>query len=283
MFIALLSALAATGNILLDKFALSTRKVALKEHLPLSFGFLFLLTFISLPWLGGVEQTLLGNRMYMFYIILMVLLAIMWNIFYYQGLQRERMVEFEMIVLTLPLVTVVMAAVFFPEEFRWPVFAASLVGGITLLVSHLRKRHLEFDKYAIHLLLAVVLMAMESMVINELLQVFSPATLYAIRTAMLAVFFTIYYRPKVHSIPNFDYTLILASSAFGAFSMVAKFYGYQILGITYTTLMLLLVPVLVTWFDAKVNKQPIRRRTLVAFVVIMICVVYAATYTTVAI
>lgn len=278
MFVVLMSVLASAGNILLDKFALSTRKIAIKEHMPLAFGFLFLATALTLPWLGGVDAVLATDRMYMFYLVLMVVLAIMWNIFYYQGLQKERMVEFQMIMLTLPLTTVLMASIFFPEEFRWPVFAASIVGGVTLLLSHLRKHHFEFDKYSMHLLLAVFLIAMESMVINELLQVFSPALLYTIRTGILAVFFTIYYQPKIHSIPNFDYQVIIGSSLLGAFHMVTKFYGYQQLGITYTTLALLLVPVIVTWLDAKINKQPIRRRTVIAFVVILACVVYATVY-----
>lgn len=278
MFVVLMSMLAWTGSVLMDKFILSTRKISIKDHIPLTFGFLFLLTFITLPWLGSIDVSLIGNRMYLFYLVLMIVLGIMWNIFYYQGLQKERMVEFEMIMLTLPLVTVLLATLFFPEEYKWQVFIAAIVGGVTLLLTHLRKYHFQFDKYAIHLLLAVFLMAMESMVINELLQVFSPAMLYAIRTGALALFFTIYYQPKVHTIPNFDYKLILASSALGAFHMISKFYGYEYLGITYTTLALLLAPVLIAFLDAKMNNQPIRRRTVLAFAVILGCVIYATVY-----
>lgn len=278
MFVVLMSALSWTGSVLLDKFLLSTRKISIKDHIPLTFGFLFFLTLLTLPWLGSVNPVFFGNRMYLFYLVLMVLLAIMWNIFYYQGLQRTKMVEFEMIMMTVPLVTVLMAAVFFPEEYQPNVFIAALVGGAILLLTHIRKHHFDFNKYAIQLLLAVVLMAMESMVINELLQVFSPALLYAIRTGVLTLFFTIYYQPKVHSVSNYDYKIILASSALGTFHMITRFYGYQVLGITFTTLVLLLSPIIITWLDAKMNNQPPRRRTVIAFTGILLCVIYATLY-----
>lgn len=275
MLVVLMAALSWAGNIMLDQFTLAKRKVAIREHIPLAFTFLFLVTLITLPWLGGINEVLLTNRMYMFYMVLMVVLAIMWNIFYYQGLQKERMIEFEMIMLLQPLATIFMASIFFPEEFSWPVFGAAILGGLALILSHIRKHHLQFDKYAIHLLLAIFLMAMEAMVQNELLAVFSPATLYAIRTALLALFFTIYYQPRIHSVANFDFRMIIAASVLGAVSMVAKLYGYQLVGITYTTLGLLLTPIIVSWFDAKINKTPVKRRTVFAFIVILGCVIYA--------
>lgn len=275
MFIALLSALSWSGNMLIDKFALSKRKIPLNNYVPLVFVFLFILTFITLPWLGGVNAVLAASRNYIFYLVLMILLAIMWNIFYYQGLQRERMVEFEMILMVTPLATILLDAFFFPEEFRLPVFLAAVVGGSVLLLSHLRKHHFEFDKYAIHLLLAVFLMAMEAMVQKELLAVYSPALLYAIRTAMVAFFFTIYYRPKIEEMHDFDFRLAFSSSALGAFYMVARFYGYELIGVTFTTLITLLAPVIASWFDAQMNHRRIKRRTIIAFMVILACVVYA--------
>src|SRR5690242_16244599 len=126
MYIALLSALANAGNVLLDKLILANRKVRLELYIPVVFVFLFLISFLTLPWLGAINTVLAANRTYIFYVILMVLLAIMWNIFYYQGLKRERLVEFEMIIHLTPLVTILLAAFFYPEEFKLPVFIAAL-------------------------------------------------------------------------------------------------------------------------------------------------------------
>ena len=270
-----LGAIAGAGNVLLDKFILAKRKMALSDHIPLAFAFLFVTTLVTLPWLGAIDLYLAFNQTYIFYFILMILLAIIWNIFYYQGLQKEKMIEFEMIMLLTPFATIVLAAMFYPEEFNLPVFVAAVIGSVALLLSHVKKHHLEFDKYAMHLLLAVFLMAMEAMVQKELLQLYSPAMLYALRTGTLALFFTIYYRPNLHHIHDKDFRLVFLSSVFGSAYMILRFYGFNQIGVTFTTLILLLIPVLATWGDVRINGTPMRWRTVLAFLIIILCVVYA--------
>lgn len=275
MFIVLIAALAFTANVLLDKYILSKRRVHLKNYIPVLFAFLFFFSLLTLPWLGGYNEILAANRTYIFYMVLMVLLAIIWNIFYYQGIQKEKMVEFQLIVTLAPLTTIFLATFFFPEEFSLPVFIAAAIGGLALLLSHLKKHHFEFDKYAIHLVLAVILMAMEVMVQRELLLVYSPATLYAIRTGIMVLFFTIYYRPQIHEIADYDFRFVVASAALGTLFSIARFTGFQQVGVTFTTLLLLITPVLVAWIDAKMYNSRVQRRTIIAFIVIVACVIYA--------
>jgi drug/metabolite transporter (DMT)-like permease len=275
MSVVLLAVITNIGNVLLDKHALAKDKMRLSEYIPLSFVFLFLVATISLPWTGSINWALAFNQQYIFYFILMILLAILWNMFYYEGLQKEKMIEFEMILLLTPLVTILMAAMFYPEEFNPPVFGAAVVGGLALIFSHLRKHHFQFNKYAVHLVLAVFLMAMEAMVQKELLTIYSPGLLYAVRTACLALFFTIYYRPNMAEVTNERFHIVFLTAIFGAVSMIAKFYGYESIGVTFTTLLLLLSPILVSWIDAKVNKTKIKHRTVIAFTIILLCVVYA--------
>ncbi len=271
----IIGAIAGAGNVLIDQFILAKRKLGLADHIPVTFAFLFLTTLVSLPWLGSIDLILAFNQTYIFYFILMILLAVIWNIFYYQGLQKEKMVEFEMIMLLAPLATISLAALFYPEEFNLPVFVAALIGSIALVLSHLKKHHLEFDKYSMHLMLAVFLMAMEAMVQKELLQLYSPAMLYALRTGFLALFFTIYYRPNVHRMKDSDFRLIFLSSIFGSVYMVLRFYGFNAIGVTFTTLILLLIPVFATWGDVRINGTPMRWRTVIAFLIILVCVAYA--------
>ncbi len=275
MLVVFLSAISHAGNVLLDKFVLSKRKMKLGEYIPLLFGFLFIVTLITLPWLGDIKTFLAFTPEYMFYFLLMVMLAIMWNIFYYEGLQHEKIVEFEMVVLLTPLVTVLLATLFFPEEFQLPVFIAAIVGSIALILSHVRKHHLDMDKYSMRLVLAVILIAMEAMVQKELLRVYSPAALYTARTAVIALFFYFYYQPKIEKVHGGDYQVVLMSAILGAFSMVTRYYGFNQLGVTMTTLVLLIVPIITSWLDAKMNRQRISRRTILAFIVIVACVAYA--------
>lgn len=278
MGIVLLSVLSNTGNILLDKFLLTKQKMKLGDYIPLLFVFLFLVTAVTLPWTGAINNVLASSQQYIFYFVLMVLLAIIWNIFYYQGLQQESVLEFEMIMMLTPLVTVIMAVLFYPEEFNSTVFLAALIGSGALFMAHLRKHHFDFSKYAIHLVLAVVLISMENMVQKELLSIYSPTLLYAIRTALLALFFGIYFRPKMSDVSNRQFALVFWGAVMGALGMIGKLYGYNEIGITFTTLILLLVPVLASWFDAKANKTPIKKRSIFAFVIILCCVAYATLF-----
>ncbi len=276
MFSVLLASLAYAGNILIDKIVLSRRKVAISDYIPLLFVFIFFCTLLTLPWLGGINWALAASRTYGFYFILMILLAIMSNIFYYQGLKKEKLLEFELISMLTPLFIVLMAAVFFPEEFNLPVMIAALVGTLALFLSHLRKHHLDFGKYEIHLLLAVILMAMEVMVQQELLAVYSPATLYALRTGTLALFFTIYYKPNIKTIADFDFRMVFLAAALASIYFILRLYGFQIIGITFTTLILLISPILVAWISARANNEHIQRRSIIAFIVILLSVAVAA-------
>lgn len=263
------------GNVLLDKYILSQLRMKVENYIPLAFVFIFLVTAVALPWTGSVNMTLATNQQYLFYFILMVLLAIIWNIFYYQGLQREKIVEFEMILLLTPLATVLLTTLFFPEEFNPSVFVAAIIGSVTLFLSHLRKYHLEFNKHAIHLLLAVILIAMETMVQKELLAIYSPTLLYALRVGFLAFFFAIYYRPKVAEVSDQQFRLVFASAVLGAASMITRFYAFQEIGVIFTTLVLLLVPVMTSWLDTRINRTRIKKRTVLAFAIILMCVIYA--------
>lgn len=274
MIAALLAVIANTGNILLDKSLLSRQRMAIHNYIPLVFVFLFFVTLLTLPWTGSINSAVATDQQYIFYFVLMILLALIWNIFYYQGLQREKIMEFEMTMLLTPLATIILATLFFPEEFNGPVFASAIIGSLALFATHLRKHHLHLDKYEIHLILAVFLMAMETMVQRELLEVYSPALLYAIRTGVLAAFFALYYKPNMHAVTNRQFNTVFLIAVMGALGMVSKFYGYQTIGITFTTLLLLLVPILSSWIDTRVNKTRVKKRTVVAFVVILMCVVY---------
>lgn len=271
----LLAMFAGTGNLLLDKYILAKQKMKLGDYIPLLFAFLAIITFATLPWLGSINVTLASSQQYIFYFVLMIMLAIIWNIFYYQGLQSESMVEFEMILMLTPLVTALMASLFYPEEYNPAIFGATMVGSIALFLSHIKKHHFQFNKYAIHLVLAVFLMAMEAMVQKELLNIYSPALLYAVRVTFLAFFFFIYYRPVMAHVHRQHFNLVFWTAILSVISMVGKFYGYQQIGITFTTLIFLLVPILSSWADALINKTPIRRRTVIAFTIILCCVLYA--------
>ncbi len=208
----------------------------------------------------------------------MLLLAVVWHIFYYESLKKERLVEFESIVMFVPLVTNALSWIFFPETWQLKVGLAAFVAALALIWSHWDKHHFTFDHYSLNLMVAVLLMAVEEIIATELLrdQVISPVSLYAIRTFFLFVFFFAYYRPRVEKVDPKSLNIVGLSGLLGALFMVFKYYGYQKVGIPFTALVSVAAPITVYIGSATVLKERQKGKVLIATGLIALAIVYAA-------
>lgn len=236
--------------------------------------FLMLLTALLMPSLGKVSSSFWQTK-YIFGYLLMLLTAIVWNIFYYLGAQKEKVQEFELIMMFQPLLTIFLAALLIERGINTNIFIASVIAGLALIVAHLRKMHFEFDQYSLGLILAVVFMSVEIILQKILLAVFSPVALYFTRTLVLFLFFYFYYKPRVEQVGPTNAILILTSSALGVAQMVTKFYGFESYGVIYTSLVLILAPVLVYFLSSLMLHERIKFRTVACGLVILGCIVYA--------
>jgi drug/metabolite transporter (DMT)-like permease len=174
-----------------------------------------------------------------------------------------------------PLLTILLASIFLANERNFAVVVAAIIAGVALIVSRINHEHLEFNNASIGLIFAVVLMSVELILIDLLLPVLSPVALYAVRTGLIAIFFFIYYRPRLRAIADHHYGLIAATSALGVAQMVSKFYGFQEFGVVYTSLILVLAPVIVYIVSTFWLHERLKPRTLACSIVILACVLYA--------
>ncbi len=279
MISALISAVAAGGGLIIDKITLSRRSVPLSIFIPVVFTFLFAFTAVFTPLYGFIDwnTALLPNNVFL--ALLMVVIAIAWNVLAYQSLQRETVHQHEVILMTGPIVTIGLAALFFREEFNLMIFILGLVASSAMLIARTERHHLKLDKIAYNLFLAVILMSIESIIIRELLYSYSPISLYAVRTFILAGFFLLYYRPKISEIGQSPLWLLGISGAVGALSMITRFYAFGSLGVIFTTLVSTLVPIIVFIGSWEILHERIRPRVIVASLVILICVTVATVLT----
>lgn len=275
MLAALLSAVAAAANLIVDKIALSRERISLKVFLPILFIFLFAITFLLTPFLGTFDFEFLRLENVLFLLFLVIVISVAHNVLFYQGIQKESVHQHELLMMTLPLVTVVMAAAFYPSELDYRVFGLSVVASVALLFAKGEKEHFFINAVSYNTFLAVVLMATESIIIRELLYFFPPVALYAIRTFMIAIFFALYYRPAYGRVKSAHWWIIFASAAIGVVQVVGRYYAYSELGIVYTTLLTVLAPVIVFLASWEILHERIRPRVLTAAVVIVVCVAIA--------
>ncbi len=275
MLSALISAFGSASGLILDKFILSRKKVPLRVYLPLSFIFLFAFSLILTPFYGYInwEVARLSNTMMLLF--LMIVIAIAWNVLYAQSMQKEKLHEHELITMMTPLVTILLAAAFFPEEFDYRVFVLAVVASLALIFARTEKAHFKLDTVGYNLMLAVVLMATESIIMRELLFWYSPIALYTIRTLFITLFFAGFYKPKYQQVPVKTWWLISLSALFGFASMVGRLFAFNSLGIIHATLITSLAPMVVFFASWEILHERIRPRVVVGALVILVAVGWA--------
>lgn len=274
MLEAIIASIGYAGGVVADKIIISKYRVPLWRFAPLLFIWLAVITAIFVPLWGRVNFELLLTYKYLAIFIGMIGVATIWNVFYYRGIQKEEVHEFELIMMLSPLITIVFAQIFLPTERSFPAFIAAIIASAALISTRFRRHHLKISKTTWQTILAMVLMSFESILIKEMLGIMSPVTLYFLRTGVIAIVFLIIYRPKLFQMPKEAYGLIILSAIAGVVQMVLKFYGFQNLGVVETTLILILGPFLVYFFSTYYFKEKMFKRDLLAAAVVVGCILY---------
>lgn len=279
MLAAIISALANSGSLLVDKIILSKKKLTLKLFLPLSFIFLFAFTALLVPAWGRVDWQTAMLPSSLFMLVILILVAIAYNVLFYQGLQHDNVHHHEMLMMSTPIVTIFLAALFYRDDLDMRVLYLALVASIALIFARSNKEHYKPSKHSMNTMLAVVLMSLETIIVKELLWYYTPVALYAIRTGILAVFFAMYYRSNITTVATSTVRLVALSAFIGAAMMIGRFYAFSELGIVYTTLITVMAPIIVFMFSWEVLKEHIRFRVVLASLVILVCVSMATIIT----
>lgn len=274
MIEAVIASLGYAGGVMADKLVLSKYRIPVMRFIPLLFIWLAIITAVLIPRLGRIKMSAFSDWRYVGLLLAMILVATIWNILYYKGIQQENLHEFELIMLLSPLATVVLATILLPAERNAGIFIPALIASVVLIATRFRKHHATLGKAAWRTIAAMLLLSFESILIKELLAVFSPVSLYFIRTAMLALVFVLLYRPKIFAMPKRAFVLVILSAAFGVIQMVLKFYGLRSLGVVETTMILILGPFLVYLLSAVIFKESIYKRDLFATAVVAACILY---------
>ncbi len=276
MLYGILAAIGFAGGVLVDKFELSKRRISIPTYIPMFFLLIaFFMAIIQLVSRVPLFPAQAFNPSYIIAFLLMVALAVAWNIFYYRSLAKESVQEFDLILLTEPLITIALASFFFSSERHFTVLLAGLFAALVLVITHMHRRKVRFNAYAKELMVAIVLMSLEVLVIKELLVIYHPISLYFLRTVCIAVVTAWIYKPKLNRIKTLDIVAMSGTALFGILQMVSRFYGYANGGVVLTTIVLLLGPVLVEISSVTILKEKITLKTSLAFVLIILCIVYA--------
>ncbi|MFA6963297.1 MAG: hypothetical protein WC227_01090 [Patescibacteria group bacterium] len=276
MLFAFLASLLSAGEDIINKIILGKMKLAVQEYLPIAFAFITVISLFLAPIDFRFDSTVLSLPHLLIFVLLLASSTI-WNILLAKSMKTEPLHEYEAIILTVPLATVIMAMIFLPGERNTSAIIAGIVSTLALLIFKFKKHHLNFSKTASRTALAVVFIAVEAICIKTLLVDLSPALLYFFRVFFLTIIFHIIFKP------NYDILKIkpvrmglLAASLIGATLMVLKYSAFAEIGVVHSTIILLLAPLLTYlgsyfYFKERRNFVP----DLACAGVTIACIIYA--------
>lgn len=273
----LVATLINAGDVVFEKKVFDGKKEKYYSLIPVLFLFACVILIVFMfPFL---DHSIKDGAWKFWPMVLLVLIIVMCSIrhdLYYKSLRKVGLTSIEPFVAFTPLLTILIAGAIYPDERNFTHFALAIIASLALIISHVKRKHLVIDKKLLPILAVVVLEAVEVSIIKELLHFYSPVAMYTMRTALVALFLFVYYRPSVNDISKKDMKNASMISAMWVIMMILIYYSYQQVGVVYTSLITMLSPLLVvvgSWFFLKERK--IQKRNIIALVIVLVCVALA--------
>jgi len=275
MFYAFCAAIANIVATTANKKLLSRDRMDVKAFSAWLFIFLFILSGIISFFFGDINLEYAFSAYYLFLFLVMILLAAVWNYYYYTCLESDTLSDFQLIAISQPLLTIIFSMIVYSEERSEKVIIASLVAAAALFLSHQSRWRIEKISITIPLFFSIMLAAIESLYHKELLHVYSPAVLYFVRTFFLAFIFSIVGLKEMSNISSANFWRTVYVAIFAVSTMILSFYGYQLIGIAKTQMILLLYPIGTTILSYYLFKERLEKRKIIALLVIISCIIYS--------
>ena len=279
IYIPIIGALALAGGTILEKAILMKRKMNIKLYQTSSFLAIALVMAPLLYFFWGVDSKAFETSNIITFGIV-ILFSIIANLFTFYSMKWEKITALEPAKILEPLFVILLAIIFsfFFEglyDKNAQVTIPALVAAVALVFSHIRKHHLEFNKYFIAAIFGSFFFALELVVSRLVLDYYSPISFYFIRCAAIFLFSIIAFRPRFSKLESGAKKEILIVAVLWVVYRLMIYYGYLSLGVIFTTLMVMLGPIFIYLFAWKFLKEKLDWRNIAAAAVILGSVMYA--------
>ena len=279
IYLPILGALALATGTILEKIVLVKKKIDIRLYQTVSFFAIILsmLPFIYFFWRMDAQAFEPKN---LFIFLLVIITSVIANLFAFYSLKREKISNIEPARILEPLFVVILAVIFsfFVEglyERNIKIIIPALVAGISLIFSHIEKYHLEFNKYFIAAAAGSFFFALELIISRLMLDFYSPITFYFLRCSAIFILSFAIFKPKFSNLDKKIKIQILITGVIWFFYRITIYYGYINYGVIFTTLMIMLGPIITYIFAYIFLKEKISWKNILAAFVIVASVVYA--------
>ncbi len=279
IYLPILAAVALAGGTIFEKEILKRKRMDVKRYQSLEFlaTVIAMLPFIYFFWKIDPKALELKNILIFAGVIISALVA---NLFYFHSLKGDKVSNLEPAFMLQPLFTILLALffnLFFTGlyENNTRVVVPALIAGIALIASHVKKEHLNLNKYFISAIIGSFFFALELTISLLILNFYSSITFYFIRCAAVFLITIFIFRPKLSGFKSkFKWTMLFVGFIW-VVNRLATYYGYIKIGIISTTLVLMLGTIFIYVFARIFLKEKITKRNIIASVIILACILYS--------
>lgn len=274
MYLPVIGAVMEAGGTIIEKKILRNKRINFRNYTVFEFFSIFLMSlpFLYFVWRVDAEAFLAGNLIRFGFVIIISIFA---NLCIFYSLKRENITEFEPIWVMQPLFTILLAFLLYETERNWVLIVVALIASITLVLSHVKKHHLAFDRYIIAAVIGSFLFSVELVASKPLLPYYSPFTFYFIRCIAIFLIAFLIFRPSFKVLDKKSWIMVFAVGLIWVFYRAIVYYGYLTLGIVFTTTIFILSPVFMFLFAVFFLKEKPTIAQIVSTIVIVLCVVAA--------
>ncbi len=278
MFIPILGALALAAGTILERSILKMKKVDIKFYQTAGFFAIILacLPFIYFFWRIDSGAFQLKNILIFAGVVFFSIIA---NLLVFFSLKWEKVTNLEPARILEPLFVVLLALLFsfFFKEFdrNLNVIIPAVIASLALVFPHIKKHHLEFNRYFITAIFGSFFFALELVMSNLILPFYSLITFYFLRCASIFLISLIVFRPKLKPLKDKKIPiLIFTTAAIWTAYRIAIYFGYEKYGVTFTTLVVMLSPIFIYLVARVFLKEKLNWKNILSSLIIIACVVY---------
>lgn len=278
-FLPILGAVALAILTILEKLILRKKQMNIKLFQTSAFlsAVLVMIPFVYFFWKLDAQALDFKNILIFILVIISSFLA---NAFMFFALKWEKVSRLEPALIMEPLFTILLAVLFsffIPALYNRNTYILipALIASLALIFSHLKKYHLNFNKYFLAAIAGSFFFGFELILSRLILDYYSPFSFYFLRCFFIFVISLLIFKPNFSVIKTPIKMQILIIGALWVIYRVIVYYGYLNFGIIFTTLMIMLGPVFVYAFAKIFLKEKLELRNIIAAIIIIACVIYA--------
>jgi drug/metabolite transporter (DMT)-like permease len=277
IYLPILGAFALAGGTIIQRFMLRRKDVSVKQYSVMEFLAIILVALPFIYFFWRVDSPALQTKNIIIFASV-IIFSIIANILVYYSVKGEKVSNLEPAKVLEPLFVILLAILlsfFLPQFDNNPkVIIPAIISVAALLFSHIKRDHLNFNKYFIAAIFGSFFFGLELVISKLILDYYNPLTFYFIRGFFILLFFAIFFHPNLKNQKRKTKLTILGLGVIWVIYRIAVYWGYTKLGIISTTMIFMLGPVLVYLFAHIFLKEKLNWKNILASIIIVASVIY---------